>query len=172
MSIRYPWRHVLVATDFSKGSDAALNLARQIVQRENGTLTMLHVAEVSSLGLAMTLKPESHPEGISVEAFVREGAFREAGLQLDRVGAVREEVKIFVAFGTAASAIVEEATKLYADVIVMGTQGRSGLAQLFTGSVAERVVRTSAIPVLTVRLPDADPRMGDEARVVGRESTA
>ncbi|MFO0660701.1 MAG: universal stress protein [Polyangiaceae bacterium] len=170
MAIRYPWRHVLVATDFSKGSDAALNLGRQLAHREGASLTLLHVADVSSLGLGMTVKPENHPEGISVEAFVREGAFREAGAQLDRVGAVRESVKIYVAFGSPAIAIVDEAKKLDADLIVMGTHGRSGLAHLFVGSVAERVVRASAIPVLTVRVVDDDTHMVDEEQIVADEA--
>jgi nucleotide-binding universal stress UspA family protein len=53
--------------------------------------------------------------------------------------------------GTAADAIVRTARAKRANVIVMGTHGRSGLARLFMGSVAERVVGTAPCPVLTVR---------------------
>ena len=53
--------------------------------------------------------------------------------------------------GTAADAIVRTARSKRADLIVMGTHGRSGLARLFMGSVAERVIGTAPCPVLTVR---------------------
>jgi nucleotide-binding universal stress UspA family protein len=53
------------------------------------------------------------------------------------------------------SVVLAEAAQRHADVIVMGTHGRSGLAHLVMGSVAERVLRQSPVPVLTVRVPDA-----------------
>jgi nucleotide-binding universal stress UspA family protein len=54
--------------------------------------------------------------------------------------------------GAPQTAIVEAAVELHADLIVMGTQGRSGLPRILLGSVAEYVVRHSAVPVLTVPL--------------------
>ena len=57
--------------------------------------------------------------------------------------------------GAVVSVVLAEAAQRHADVIVMGTHGRSGLAHLVMGSVAERVLRQSPVPVLTVRVPDA-----------------
>jgi nucleotide-binding universal stress UspA family protein len=55
--------------------------------------------------------------------------------------------------GAATTSIVDAAKKLRADVLVLGTHGHSGLDHLLLGSVAERVVRTAPVPVLTVRGP-------------------
>ena len=56
--------------------------------------------------------------------------------------------------GQAARAIVHRAEQLQADMIVIGTHGRSGLPHMLLGSVAEKVVRTASCPVLTIR-PEA-----------------
>ena len=70
-----------------------------------------------------------------------------------------------VVFGPTAATIVERAAALSADLIVMGTHGRGGVAHLLMGSVAERVVRTAGCPVLTTRGIAADVRTAAVARV-------
>jgi universal stress protein A len=59
-----------------------------------------------------------------------------------------------IRYGRAHDEIVKCAEEQKADLIVMGTHGRTGLAHLLVGSVTERVVRTSKVPVLTVPQPD------------------
>jgi nucleotide-binding universal stress UspA family protein len=71
-------------------------------------------------------------------------------LQQQKVSAARA-----LAQGAAAHEIVEQAREVGADLIVMGTHGRRGVNHLMAGSVAERVVRMAACPVLTVRQPGA-----------------
>ena len=61
------------------------------------------------------------------------------------------ETRVLIA--SAESAILEVATEQRADLIVMGTHGRQGLSHALLGSVAEKVVRLSTVPVLTARLP-------------------
>jgi nucleotide-binding universal stress UspA family protein len=56
--------------------------------------------------------------------------------------------------GEAATAILREAERVRADLIVMGTHGRSGLPHMLVGSVTEKIVRAASCPVLTIR-PDA-----------------
>jgi nucleotide-binding universal stress UspA family protein len=67
-----------------------------------------------------------------------------------------------VVFGPIAPTIVERAAQIGADLIVMGTHGRGGVAHLLMGSVAERVVRTAGCPVLTTR----------ERSIAGEQKTA
>ena len=69
---------------------------------------------------------------------------------------------------TAAESIVEYAKEAGVDVIVMGTHGRRALAHLLLGSVAERVVRTSPCPVLTVRHPEREFLVPDALMSVAR----
>jgi hypothetical protein len=95
------------------------------------------------LGVSVPISPPS-PEEIEPEwkAFL-------SGLPLEKV-----EWKKCTEEGQAATAIVHQAKHLQADIIVIGTHGRSGLPHMLLGSVAEKVVRTASCPVLTIR-PDA-----------------
>jgi nucleotide-binding universal stress UspA family protein len=66
-----------------------------------------------------------------------------------------KQVSVVVGEGSPAEEIVAQAKRLSADLIVIGTHGRKGLKHLLLGSVAERVLRSSPIPVLTLRKPGA-----------------
>lgn len=91
-------------------------------------------------------------------------------------------LRAVVATGAPAQVIVESAKQLKADAIVMATRGRTGLAHLLTGSVAERVVRTAPCPVLTmhgrarkpraVRLPSKQPKRNSDIARARNESVA
>ena len=123
-----PIRRILVATDFSQASDAAVARAREIAVPLGASLCLLHVFEDDSFVT-------------SAVATERLAKTVEAGLG-HRTALVT---------GPVASAIVEYADGHAFDLIVMGTHGRTGVAHLLLGSVAERVVRTATCPVLTVR---------------------
>ena len=90
-------------------------------------------------------------------AGLRESWIRGAETLLDQQLPPEEQAQFHttraVVFGQPARAIVDYATQHGIDLIVMGTHGRGGMAHLFVGSVAERVVRTALCPVLTVREP-------------------
>jgi nucleotide-binding universal stress UspA family protein len=94
-------------------------------------------------GVSLPIPPPS-PEEIEPEwkAFL-------SGLSLAKIHWEKDTAE-----GQAASAIVRQAEQVRADLIVMGTHGRSGLPHMLLGSVAEKVVRTASCPVLTVR-PEA-----------------
>jgi nucleotide-binding universal stress UspA family protein len=82
---------------------------------------------------------------------------REEGEQaLDDVDAWADDVDVerVLLEGAPSTAIVDYATDEACDLIVMGTHGRGGIDRLLLGSVAERVVRTSSVPVLTVRVEE------------------
>ncbi len=146
-------KHILVATDFGEASDAALGYGRELARAFGARLTVLHVADNVLAGT------------IGIEGYV--GAYPDfqrsleesARAQLDAV-VTEEDRKEFNAqamLRTSASpalTIVTYARDANADLIVMGTHGRGAMAHLLMGSVAERVVRTSPCPVLTVKHPE------------------
>jgi nucleotide-binding universal stress UspA family protein len=78
----------------------------------------------------------------------------------------RAQVERIVTEGSPAKTIVEHAVETDCDLILMGTHGRGGIDRLLLGSVAERVVRSSRVPVLTVRVNDIgemEPALESEA---------
>ena len=153
---RLPWKTMLVPTDFSAGSRAALALAADLAKVHGAALVILHVAELLP---GLTADTMVHAEGggapMRLEDFHREQTL--AWMEQDRALAHAREVPVELVFalGSVVPAVLAETAKRGADVIVMGTHGRTGLAHLVMGSVAERVLRQSRVPVLTVRVPDA-----------------
>lgn len=153
---RVPWKTMLVPTDFSPGSRAALSLAADLAKVHGATLVVLHVAELLP---GLTADTMVHADGggapVRLEDFHRAQTL--AWMDQDRELAHAKEVPVELVFvlGAVVPVVLAEAAQRRADVIVMGTHGRSGIAHLVMGSVAERVLRQSRVPVLTVRVPDA-----------------
>ena len=143
-------RHILVPTDFSTTSDAALEYAREVAGRFGATLHLLHVLQDPFV--KGPLVSEAY---LTDTPGVRTTILDEAKARLThRLGP--PDNKAFAAhaevvFGHGAETIVEYAADRDVDLIVMGTHGRTGMAHLLLGSIAERVVRTARCPVLTVR---------------------
>ena len=153
---RVPWKTMLVPTDFSEGSRAALSLAADLAKVHGATVVVLHVAELLP---GLTADTMVHAEGggapMRLEDFHRDQTM--SWMEQDRALAHAREVPVELVFalGEVVPMVLAEAGRRHADVIVMGTHGRSGLAHLVMGSVAERVLRQSRVPVLTVRVADA-----------------
>lgn len=139
-------KRVLVPIDFSEESLAAMRTALELAGSTHAEVVLIHAYELPPLALA---EPVYFPSSLieesqrALEAKLDELLKQEArpGLQL----------RGSVVVGSAALVIVEAATQEKADLIVMGTHGRRGLRRWAVGSVTERVVRTSTIPVLAVR---------------------
>ena len=143
-------REILVPTDFSPHADAALDYAFELSEVFGSALTILHAYH---LVIPMSVPPtgggfrmpghvarelREHAQGVVeglVEANVRPG-------RMLRGRAVESPP---------AQAILAEVERSAVDLIVMGTQGRTGIAQLLLGSVARRIVQTAPCPVLTLR---------------------
>jgi nucleotide-binding universal stress UspA family protein len=146
-------RRILVPTDFSAASDAALVFARDLAGQFGASLELLHVFEDPFLsgafvGDGTVMMPADLRQALETAA--REQlASRHTAHAGSLPGSSAELV-----LGSAAKGIVERAAETHADLIVMGTHGRSGLGHLLIGSVAERVVRTARVPVLTVPDPE------------------
>jgi universal stress protein A len=142
---------ILVPVDFSECSRAALEHASVLAKSFEATLDLLYVWEAPAfiapeamVGAAGTTQTLSQLAGDQARAAMKE--FHEKAVSDGiAIGTTRVEQ------GDPARTIVEVAERDGYDLIAMGTHGRSGFAHLLLGSVAEKVVRRSSCPVLTVR---------------------
>lgn len=141
---------VLVPTDFSAPSDAALACGRAVAERFGASLHLLHV-----LDEALVLGPIGSEVYLAESTDIRAARLKDAQERLAHriTGNDRTSLRATteVIFGTPARTVVDYAADTGFDLIVMGTHGRTGVAHLLMGSVAESVVRTAPCPVLTVR---------------------
>jgi len=142
--------HILVPTDFSTASAAALATAKELAERFGASIQLLHILEDPYSTSAYATEVYGYlPPGLK-ESWQRDAEARLARL-LPADECARFGGTTAVLFGSPAKTIVEHAEQSGIDLIVMGTHGRSGVSHLLLGSVAERVVRTARCPVLTVR---------------------
>lgn len=133
---------ILVATDFSDQASKALEWARPVADAFGAKLVLLHVIDISSLAETSCAMAGSDPLPL----------FRDQARKcMDGLKRLMPDAETLVREGSPRPAIVDAAVELNCQMIVMGTHGRSGLAHLLLGSVAEYVVRNSKVPVLTVR---------------------
>ena len=163
-----PVTHVLVPTDFSDTAARALEYAFEEARLHGAKVTLLHVVppgKATDVYYVGTVA--GHPGALDPGASARVGAPWPAPptrVVRDDVGdaaltrlhdliphAFRDRWGAEVAVGSPAETIVRVARELAADLIVMGTHGRTGLRHALLGSVAEKVVRLAPCPVLTVR---------------------
>jgi len=142
-------RRVLHATDFSRASGAAFTEVVALARRDRARLLILHVLLPASPFLAGAVNLP--PSYLELQVRARREAERRLGVLLDRARHEGVRVEGRLAGGAPAQDILRWARRKGADLIVIGTHGRSALGRFFMGSVAERVVRLSPIPVLTVR---------------------
>jgi len=143
-------RHILVPTDFSTTSDAALDYAREIAARFNARLSLLHVLQDPFVNGPL-VSDAYISETPGVRTTIMEDAKARLAHRLTPNDHLTFEARAEAIFGHGAQTIVDYAADQEIDLIVMGTHGRTGVAHLLLGSVAERVVRTAHCPVLTVR---------------------
>jgi len=133
---------IVVATDGSKSVRRAVSVALDLADRFDATVHALYVIDEGEV--------EASPERIRDE--MRDALDDDARDALADVAAATDRpVTTAIREGRPATAIREYATDVDADVVAMGTRGRHGENRFLIGSVAERVVRTCPVPVLTVR---------------------
>lgn len=148
-----PIHTILHPTDFSDHSEYAFRLAYALARDHASRLVLLHVAPLPVVVYGEGIVP---PEP---EYFLEELKEKLHRLHVpDR----RIHVEHLLKEGEPVTEILEVAREIHADLIVMGTHGRTGLGRMLMGSVAELVVRRAACPVLTVRTPFAELVPEDE----------
>jgi nucleotide-binding universal stress UspA family protein len=139
--------HILCPVDFSGLSAHALRYAAMLARRLNASLTVVYAHSFS--------QPSYFTKGgvEDLERRFRE-SFHEAEVELEEFTRKQTDymdVNVRIVEAHPVDAILKAAQDANADLIVMGTHGRSGLNRLMLGSVAEGVLRESKVPVLTVR---------------------
>jgi nucleotide-binding universal stress UspA family protein len=140
---------ILVPTDFSPASKPAAEEALTLVRGFGGRIIFVHVLDLSYI-YPVGFGGEAYvPPPLTVQDFELDWQAFLSDLPLGG-GLVWEKQ---TREGHAAQTITEIAAEVEADLVVIGTHGRTGLAHILLGSVAERVIRTTACSVLTVR-PD------------------
>ena len=162
-------QNILVPTDFSEAADAALAYAKELAEKFNGGIDLLHVVATPVL-YPMGADNSAVTMGnaiADVEAAARQ-ALEDLGKKLD-LGPDRLTVQTRI--GTPVAEILDTITEDGIDLVVMGTHGRGMVEHLLLGSVAERVVRRSPVPVLTVHdLPSGDRSTGSKKSAVTARS--
>jgi nucleotide-binding universal stress UspA family protein len=147
------FKRVLVPIDLSLGSRVALQEALTLARRFDARLEVIHVWEP---------EPVVTPNhlgwlGTDADAFWRnmsgELRRRVSELLLEEAPELAPDITIHVEAGYVVQSLLKHIEQGNHDLVVMGTHGRTGLGHFVLGSVAERVVRMSPVPVLTVRVP-------------------
>jgi universal stress protein A len=143
-------KRILVPVDFSQPSMQALDYAIEFGQPFKPEFVLLHVLEPIYYPGAADMYGPGYDMGLVYQELERAGRDQLSRLAT-KLQKKRLTVRTLLRVGTAYHAIVETARKLRADLIIMSTHGRTGLSHVVMGSVAEKVVRSAACPVLTVR---------------------
>jgi len=139
----FPFKRILAPVDFDESSLSALELAAQLAKPNDGTVFILHIVPVD-------MDVSGMPQYVDLIK-------RQENVDRDKLTAIAKQhladVKweILDQMGPPAEVIAEVAATLPADLIVMVTHGRRGLARLVEGSIAEKVLRNAPCPVLAVR---------------------
>ena len=142
-------RQILVPTDFSDPANAALKYARTLAEEFNSHLHIFHVVpepyvypwgtEISTLPLADLMAQSQALATTRLAELIPKDQSPKGGLTT------------YTAIGTPVDRILDYINDSKIDLVVMGTHGRGPVGHLLLGSVAERIVRRSPVPVLTVK---------------------
>jgi nucleotide-binding universal stress UspA family protein len=146
--------HVLVPTDFSDASEAALKYGKAFAGAFGASLHIVHVIE-EPYGQPWAVEAYGFSLASLQDEWIKEAQARIATAVTDEEKAALRAVTATV-LGHPVMEILRYADEQRIDLIVMGTHGRGPLGHMVLGSVAERVVRRAPCPVLTVRHPERD----------------
>jgi nucleotide-binding universal stress UspA family protein len=146
VTVRYPYRSVLVPTDGSEPAAAALDVGLEVASVASAAVHLLSAVDVTNLGIDVRADIQS----ASLEA----GANEVVAAAAERAQAAGIDPTTAVEFGGSIPGVVRSyVTDNDVDLVVVGTHGRTGFDRYVLGSVAEGLVRTASVPVLTVREP-------------------
>ena len=143
----FPYRKILCPVDFDPNSADAVAHAAALAANSGSTLYLLHVLQINPL------TTQGAVQGFAGKDFY-DSQIEHAHSRLEQwAQSIPAEIirELAVEIGEPGNLIIAAQQRLGADLLVMGTHGRRGLKHLVLGSIAERVVRESPVPVLTVR---------------------
>ncbi len=147
---------VLFPTDFSQGARAAMDHAISLAKDYQAKLILLYV--IQDISIAEWYIPSSLSAADLVED-MQKSAWNEMDKWGAEVSQRVKNVEKMVVRGVPFVEIIKTAKDKQADLIVIGTHGRTGIDHMLFGSTAEKVVRKAACPVLTVRIPGREFKM-------------
>ena len=139
----FPYRKILCPIDFDENSLAALDKAIEVAHDFNAAIALVHVIPIIVQYGEVAIAPQIYAQHEN-EARAKLAALTEKKL----VGIIHEEI---IYTGDITGSILQSIGRFGPDIVVMATHGRSGIAHLILGSVAEAVVRKANCPVLTIR---------------------
>ena len=139
-------KKIIIPVDFSDHSEYALKTAAKLAKKHDAELLVLHMLEMSDIMLTTSEEFQSQKAAFFLQIAEQklEGFLKKDYLNDLKVTSIIKHFKVF-------SEVNDVALKNDADLIVMGSQGSSGMAEFFVGSNTERVVRNANIPVLVVK---------------------
>lgn len=140
-----PYQHIVATTDFSDSSARAVRVARDLAAAVGAKLTLLHVYEPHHY--ADRVLPSGSRDSVDMEAEAR-GRLEELAARLDLPESTQLELDMDA---SPVEGILDYLERSNADLVVIATQGVSGLKRLLIGSVTERVVRHASVAVLAVK---------------------
>jgi len=146
---------ILHPTDFSELSLHALGYARSFAEAYAAELHVVHVVD-EACQYWMAVGPSGVPVGPPLDEWVTASKVEIQRFVDANLAGVDLRIQAQVLVGRPFMEIIRYARAQQVDLIVLGTHGRSGLRNALLGSVAERVVRKSPCPVLTIRHPEHD----------------
>jgi nucleotide-binding universal stress UspA family protein len=152
---------ILVPIDFSSDSRGAMEFAAEIARALRAEVTLLHVwnerdktTELEEWWATLSESERAAHSLASVIETSRHGPLNELAVELHRLGVSSVETRL--EFGAPAPVILKLASSY--NLVVIGSHGRSGVKEMFVGSVAERIARRSPVPVLVVPSAEAAQR--------------
>ena len=149
--MKHRFNRILVAVDASPCAKKAIDYAKDLVEEFEAVVALITVIppnKVSSIGAdpIMGQQPIIIPEALEIQMETASEELHK--LAAEFTGA--PEVFVFSRVGTVRDVILETATSWTADLIIMGSNGRSGFEHLISGSVSESVIRKASCPVLVI----------------------
>jgi nucleotide-binding universal stress UspA family protein len=145
------FKTILFATDFSESSEHAFQYALSLATRFESRLGIIHVIN-EPVDLRGFYVP--HISFDKLEEEIEQGAWKMMEKFCRTQTRDYAKVESFVVPGIPYDEIIKKAAEIDADLIVLGTHGRTGLDHVLFGSTAEKVVRKSPIPVMTIRIKE------------------
>ncbi len=163
-------KRILVPIDFSLGSRVALRHALGIAKRFDSHVEVIHIWEPAPVVTPNQMMWMGGDADTFWKKLSDDLRTRLEAVLAEEAPDMRDKIELQIEAGYVAHSIVRHIEKGHYDLVVMGTHGRTGLSHLLLGSVAERVVRLSPAPVMTVRVPKEQEKAAAEERRLARET--
>ena len=141
------FENILVAVDGSKHSDAAFDVAMDISQKYGSQVFVLHVFQ-GGTGLGTLVRPGFEDDMRAIGQQILDSY--EAKVK-ERRDSLQKNVRMLLEMGDAAQKIMETASKIKCDLVLIGSRGRGGFKELLLGSVSHKVTNHASCPVLVVK---------------------